>query len=67
MYAIEEVELTEVGVLHGLPGGEAGVVVVTQQLVQEVQCLGADQVLVLTVDKPLPPLTGMPGKQTKRS
>lgn len=59
-------ELTEVGVLHGLPGGEAGVVVVTQQLVQEVQSLGAHQVLVLTVHKPLPPLTGVSGEWTRR-
>lgn len=59
-------ELTEVGVFHGLPGGEAGVVVVTQQLVQEVQCLCAHQVLVLTVHKPLPPLTGVSGEWTRR-
>ncbi|KAK0133044.1 hypothetical protein N1851_031585 [Merluccius polli] len=47
----------EVRVIHGLAGGQSGLVVVAQQLVQEVQRLWADQVLVLTVDKALPPLT----------
>jgi len=51
---------TEVGMIHGLAGGQPGLVVVPQQLVQEVQRLGADQVLVLAVDESLPPLTGVP-------
>ena len=50
---------TEVGVVHGLAGGQPGLVVVAQQLVQEVQRLWAHEVLVLTVDEPLPPLTGV--------
>lgn len=54
-------DLTEVGVIHGLPGREAGLVVVAQQFVQEVQSLRADQVLVLAVDEALPPLTGVSG------
>lgn len=52
--------LTEVGVIHGLPGRQPSLVVVAQQLVKEIQSLGADEVLVLTVDEPLPPLTRMP-------
>lgn len=48
--------LTEVGVIHGLPGRQPGLVVVAQQLVEEIQSLRADKVLVLTVDEPLPPL-----------
>lgn len=52
--------LTEVGVIHGLPGRQPSLVVVAQQLVEEIQSLGADEVLVLTVDEPLPPLTRMP-------
>lgn len=58
---LEGTELTEVGVIHGLPGREAGLVVVAQQLVQEVQRLRADQVLVLAVDEALPPFTGVSG------
>lgn len=57
--------LTEVGVIHGLPGREAGLVIVAQQFVQEVQGLCADQVLVLAVDKPLPPFAGVSGGQTQ--
>ena len=54
--------------IHGLAGSQPGLVIVAQQLVQEVQSLWADQVLVLTVDEALPPLTGMPaGKITGRS
>lgn len=52
--------LTEVGVIHGLPGRQPSLVVVAQQLVEEIQSLGADEMLVLTVDEPLPPLTRMP-------
>ena len=59
--------LTEVGVLHGLAGRQTGLVVVAQQLVQEVQRLGAHQVLVLAVDKPLPSLTRVPaGRMSHR-
>lgn len=47
--------------VHGLAGRQAGLVVVAQQLVQEVQSLRTDQVLVLTVDEALPPLPGMSG------
>lgn len=35
--------------------------IVAQQFVQEIQSLRADQVLVLAVDKPLPPFAGVPG------
>lgn len=49
-----EMRLTEVGMIHGLPGREAGLMVVAQQFVQEVQCFRADQVLVLAVHKPFP-------------
>lgn len=52
--------LTEIGVIHSLTGCQSCLVVVAQQLVKEIQSLGADQVLVLTVDKPFPPLTRMP-------
>lgn len=52
--------LTEVGVIHGLTGCQPSLVVVAQKLVKEIQSLRADQVLVLTVDKPFPPLTRMP-------
>ena len=53
--------------LHGLAGRQTGLVVVAQQLVQEVQRLGAHQVLVLAVDKPLPPLTRVPeGRMSHR-
>lgn len=47
--------------IHGLPGREAGLVIVAQQFVQEVQSLRADQVLVLAVDEALPPFTGVSG------
>lgn len=47
--------------VHGLPGCEAGLVIVAQQFVQEVQSLCADQMLVLAVDKPLPPFAGVSG------
>lgn len=55
--------LTEVGVVHGFAGGQPGLVVVAQQLVQEVEGLRTDQVLVLTVDESLPPLTRMSAQQ----
>lgn len=45
---------TEVGMIHGLPGREASLMVVAQQFVQEVQRFRADQVLVLAVHKPFP-------------
>lgn len=51
--------------IHGLPGREAGLVIVAQQFVQEVQGLCADQVLVLAVDKPLPPFAGVSGKRAQ--
>ena len=54
--------LTVVRVSHGLVGGQPGLMVIAQQLVQEVQGLGADQVLVLTVDEALPPLTRVSGR-----
>lgn len=54
---------TEVGVLHGLAGREPRLVVVAQQLVQEVQGLGAHQVLVLTVNKTLPSLARMSAQE----
>ena len=47
----------KVSMFHGLQCSEPLLVIISQQLVQEVQRLRADQVLVLTVDKPLPPLT----------
>lgn len=52
--------------IHGLAGREPGLVVVAQQLVQEVQSLGGDQQLVLTVDETLPPLTGVPEDQRQK-
>ncbi len=55
--------LTEVRVIHGLAGCQAGLVVIAQQLVEEIQSLWTDEVLVLTVDKPLPPLTRMPERE----
>lgn len=58
---LEPVGLTEVWVLHGFPGCEASLMVITQKLVQKVQGFSTDQVLVLTVHKPLPPLPGMSG------
>lgn len=60
----EKLGLTEVGVIHGLPGRQPGLVVVAQQLVEEIQSLRADEVLVLTVDEPLPPLTRVPEIKT---
>lgn len=39
--------------------------VIAQQFVQEIQSLCADQVLVLTVHKSLPPFTGVPEQQTR--
>lgn len=54
--------LTVVRVIHGLVGGQPGLMVIAQQLVQEVQGLGADQVLVLTVDEALPPLPRVSGR-----
>lgn len=53
--------LTEVWVLHGLPGCEASLMVIAQKFVQKVQGFSTDQMLVLTVHKPLPPLPGMSG------
>lgn len=47
--------------IHGLPGCEAGLVIVAQQFVQEVQSFCAHQVLVLAVDKPLPPFARVSG------
>lgn len=41
--------------------------IVAKQFVQEVQSLCADQVLVLAVDKPLPPFTGVSGGQEQES
>lgn len=52
--------LTEIRMIHGLVGSQAGLVVIAQQLVQEIQSLWADQGLVFTVDKPFPPLARMP-------
>jgi len=57
----ERVLLTEVRVLHGLSCGQPLLVVVAQQLVQQVQGFGADQVLVLCLDKLLPALPCLPG------
>lgn len=51
--------------IHGLSGCEAGLMVVAQQFVQEIQSLCADQVLVLAVHKPLPPFTGVSEEQTR--
>ena len=50
---------TEVGVIHGLSSREAGLMIVAQQFVQEVESLRADQVLVLAVHKPLPSFAGV--------
>lgn len=58
--------LTEVRMVHGLPGRQPGLVIIAQQLVQEVQGLWTHQVLVLTVDKPLPSLTRMPAENKSR-
>lgn len=51
--------LTEVSVIHGLSRSQSGLMVVTQQLVQKVKSFRTDQVLVFTVNEPLPSLTGM--------
>lgn len=52
-----EVGLTEIGMLHGFSCSEPWLVVISQQLIQEIQGLWADKVLVFTVDKALPSLT----------
>lgn len=57
---------TEVRVLHGVPGSESCLVVVAQQLVQEIERLGAHEVLVLTVDEALPPLPRVSARRRKR-
>lgn len=51
--------LTEVGVLHGLGGGQSLLVVVAEQLVQQVQGLGTHQVLVLCLYKLFPALPAL--------
>ena len=45
--------------LHGLPSGESLAMVIAQELVEKVKGLAAHQMLVLTVDKLLPPLARM--------
>ena len=57
--------LTEVRVLHGLSGRQSLLVVVTQQLVEEVEALCEHEVLVLVVDEALPPLARVSTKQKK--
>ena len=49
----------KVSMFHSLQCSEPLLVVVSQQLVQEVQGLRTNQVLILTVDKPLPPFPRM--------
>lgn len=51
--------------IHCLSGCESSLVVIAQQFVQEVQGLCADQVLVLTVHKPLPPFARVSEGQTR--
>lgn len=51
--------LTEVSMIHGLSRSQSGLMVVTQQLVQKVKSFRTDQVLVFSVNEPLPSLTGM--------
>ena len=58
--------LTEVGVFHGLSGRETLAVVVAKEFVQQVQCLSTHQMLVLTVDKLLPPLARVSGREGGR-
>ena len=48
--------------IHGLAGSQPGLMVIAQQLVQKVQTLRTDQLLVLTVDEALPPLTRVSGR-----
>lgn len=57
---------TEVRVLHGVPGSESCLVVVAQQLVQEIERLGAHEVLVLAVDEALPPLPRVSAQRRRR-
>ena len=57
--------LTEVRVLHGLSGRQSLLVVVTQQLVEEVEALCEHEVLVLVVDEALPPLARVSANRNK--
>lgn len=50
----------KVGVLHGLQRSQPLLVVVAKQLIQEVQRLRTDEVLVLAVHEPFPPLSRVP-------
>lgn len=52
--------LTEVGVFHGLLGSQSLLMVVTQQLIQQIQRFGAHQVLILWLDKVLPAFSRLP-------
>jgi hypothetical protein len=52
--------LTEVRVTHGLTSSQPFLVVVPQQFVEEVKRLTRNEMLILTVYKPLPPLTRVP-------
>ena len=49
-------QLTEVRMIHGLASGQPFLVVIAQKLVKEVESLGTDKLLVLTVDEPFPSL-----------
>lgn len=44
-------------------GRQAALVLVAQQLVQEIERLGTDQMLIFTVDEALPSLPRMPDTQ----
>lgn len=56
--------LTEVWVLHGLGCRQPLLVVVAQQFVEQVQSLGAHQVLVLRLDELLPAFPCLPEQWT---
>lgn len=53
--------LTEVGVFHGLLGSQSLLMVITQQLIQQIQSFRAHQVLILWLNKVLPALSRLPG------
>ena len=45
--------------LHGFSGSKSLLMIITEKFVQKVQSILCDQVLILTVNKTLPPFTGM--------
>ena len=58
----DEEQLTKIGMVHGFTSRESLLVIIPEKFIQEIEGFLRNQMLVFTVNKALPPFTGMSDK-----